>query len=309
MNKILKIILLLFFPNVFLIGQYTPLTEEGKFWIYENHENSDWPTPISGHAFTFLGDSTINSLTYKKLYKLNLKGGHNCAPTELPCWSFDYPYQTEDKHVRMLIREDTLTKKIYQLVDSSTGEEKLFFDFSLNIGDTLNQQVYNDIRADQTNLFPGGIVDSIKVIETYGRQRNSIYTYGFWIIIGLPFETRLAICEGLGYEDFGIIYKSQSAFHDYCEGEIDQCNLILSNQSPTSPERINVYPNPSDGIFQIETNLKLNKIKVYSIHGKLLTELEPAIQIDLTALESGIYLLEILTTEGKSIVKKVNKVK
>ncbi len=302
-----QLILLIFFTPTLLNGQYTPFVEEGKFWIYENHLNSDFPSAISGHAITFLGDTIINSFTYKKVYQLNLKGEHDCPPAQVPCWNFDYPYQTESKAITALIREDTLNKKIYNLLNSSTGEEALLFDFSLNVGDTLNNYVYESIWASTTKEFPGGIVDSIKVIETHGQLRNSIFTFGFYSIIGLPFELPIIISEGLGFTEFGIFYKPLSVFVDYCEGEIEHCNLILSNESTTLLKEIKVYPNPSNGIFRIETDEALKNIRVFSILGQVKIESKFTNKIDLSPLENGIYLLEITTDKEEIFIKKIKK--
>lgn len=305
--KSYKLIILIFFTTNLLNAQYTPFVEEGKFWIYENHLNSDFPSAISGHAITLLGDTIINSFAYKKVYRLNLKGAHDCPPAQVPCWRFDYPYQTESKEITAYIREDTLNKKIYNLLNSSTGEEALLFDFSLNVGDTLNNYVYESIWASSTNEFPGGIVDSIKVIETHGQLRNSIFTYGFYSIIGLPFEQRITISEGLGFTEFGIFYKPLSVFIDYCEGEIEHCNLILSDKSTILQKEIKVYPNPSNGIFHIETDETLKNIRVFSMLGQIKTASKFTNKIDLSPLENGIYLLEITTDKEEIFIKKIKK--
>lgn len=307
MIKLFKIIILLLLTNTLLSGQYTPFVVEGKFWIYKNHLNSDFPSAISGHAITFLGDTIINSITYKKVYKLNLKGGQDCPAAQVPCWNFDYPYQTESKVITAFIREDTLNKKIYNLLNSSTGDEAILFDFSLNMGDTLNNYVYESISASNTNQFPGGIVDSIQVIEVYGQLRNSIFTYGFYTIIGLPYELPIIISEGLGFIDFGIFYKPLSVFVDYCEEELEQCDLILSNKSTILQKEIKVYPNPSNGIFQIETDKVLKNIRVFSVLGQIKIASKFTNKIDLSPLENGIYLLEITTDNDEIIIKKIKK--
>ena len=193
MKQLFTLITLILLNSTILTGQYVPFVEEGKFWIYLNYSNPDFPDPASGHAITILGDTIINSTDYKKVIKLNLKGGHDCPPADMPCWDFDYPYQTESQSLDGFIREDVLEKKIYILKDSDTGEEELLFDFSLNVGDTLNNAVYESIWASSTDLYPGGIVDSIKVVDVYGKLRNTIFTFGYNKIVGLPFETEMAI--------------------------------------------------------------------------------------------------------------------
>src|SRR5688572_18690710 len=79
------------------IGQYDPMVAEGKYWIYLNYYISAHEDllPVSGHAITFEGDTIINTIGYKKVYKHLLKGTHPCMYP--PCWQFAYPYQTESK--------------------------------------------------------------------------------------------------------------------------------------------------------------------------------------------------------------------
>lgn len=309
MGKSLQLVMLLLLVNTVVYAQYVPFAEEDKFWIYLNYDaaNQDIPKRISGHAITLLGDTTINALAYKKVYRLNLKGGHNCPPADQPCWDFDYPYQTESTSLDGFIREDIAEKKVYYLNNTDASEEDVLFDFSLEVGDTVNNHVYESIWAKITNTFPGGIVDSTKLVETHGQLRNSIFTYGYYTIIGLPYEMPIVISEGLGYKDFGIFYKPQSEFVDYCEGDKQQCNLLLSNEVIAAKQDIKIYPNPSHGIFNIETKSKVTKLRLYSMLGQLKLETESTDKIDLSHVENGMYFIEINTANDARYFKMIQK--
>lgn len=309
MKELLKIIILLFIINNTLSGQYTPLVEEGKFWIYKQYLGTDYPEAISGYAITFLGDTVINSINYKKVYQLDLKGGHDCPPYEMPCWDFDYPYETNSKFLSSFIREDTLNKKIYHLPYSSNEfcdiNEYVLFDFSLNVGDTLNRCAYESIWANATQSHPGGIVDSIKTIDVFDKMRNAFFTYGYYTIIGLPYETEMAIAEGVGFKDFGIFYRPQLQFEDFCEGGIEQCNLILSDDAIQANEQVKIYPNPSQGLFYISINPEdLKSITTYSLQGQLKETFKINNTIDLSHLENGLYLL-VLTMKNDQIITRM----
>ena len=286
--------------------------EEGKFWIYKNHENPDSPSAVSGHAITILGDTSINSVNYKKVYLINLKGENPCPPWESPCWEFDIPYQSKGKSIISLIREDTISRKIYNLpssiYDFCETDEYLLLDYSLNLGDTLNACAYENILPGGNAVQDVGIVDSIKIVDAYGKSRNTIHTLGFYNGIGLPQQWPIQILEGVGLNTYGIFYFWRSIFVDYCEGEIEQCNLILSNENVEIKNEIKIFPNPSNGIFQISINQEnLKSIKVYSILGQLKKELKLTNSVDLSALENGIYIMEILTKDNKRITKKIKK--
>tara|TARA_R110000787_G_scaffold183014_1_gene294993 strand:- start:1577 stop:2962 length:1386 start_codon:yes stop_codon:yes gene_type:complete len=71
--------------------------------------------------------------------------------------------------------------------------------------------------------------------------------------------------------------------------------------------QINIYPNPSKGIINLDSNKPLKSIKVFDVLGTLLLEQENSlIQIDISTLSSGLLFIHFETDEG-SFVKKVIK--
>lgn len=73
---------------------------------------------------------------------------------------------------------------------------------------------------------------------------------------------------------------------------------------------INVYPNPSHGVFNVEIPNNVNaEISVMSLAGKLVyssTTGESLVKMDLSDLASGMYMVRVKTAEGLS-VKKITK--
>ncbi len=309
--KNVLIISFFFLPFNLLLAQYIPMVEEGKFWIYNVHSNSDFPSSESGHAITFLGDTIINSLIYKKVYKLKLKGEHGCAVTEMPCWDFDYPYQTEERKLISLIREDTTEKKVFNLPifnGSPASEENLIYDFSLSIGDTINTSIYDFIGANIYSDDGWGIVDSFDIIQKYEIERPTILSYGIIYWHGLPVQGQARIFQGFGLESYGIFHAGLTLLKDFCEGEIDQCELILSASSVEKSKEVNIFPNPSQGIFNISIEKeKIELIKVYSLLGELKSEFQHTDNIDISDFPKGVYFLEIITKDKERLIKKVLK--
>jgi len=305
------IIFLLSFAPKMIQGQYIPMVEEGKYWIYLNYYISgDHLLPVSGHAITFEGDTIINSLSYKKVYKHLLKGGHPCMYP--PCWQFTYPYQTESKSVISFIREDTLEKQIYNLPllnwEFCDTAEHLIFDYSLGIGDTVNSCIYDFILAGLITETPAGIVDSIGAIDLFGKNRNTIFTTGFLPYGQDFFVQRISIVEGVGLELAGIFFNPLSVLIDFCEGGINPCQLLSSNFGIENPKPINIFPNPTKGVLQISSEeVELKRIRIYTVTGVFKTEFLNAHTIDLSNLQEGIYILEIFLANGERIVKKIIK--
>ena len=86
------------------------------------------------------------------------------------------------------------------------------------------------------------------------------------------------------------------------------CSLVLSN-SNFETNKLNIYPNPSNGIFTINSEEVLD-IKVYDLIGKLIysNKVNSGInQIDISNYSNGIYLLQYSTTSGKTNSMKLIK--
>lgn len=251
----LAFIFLLSFSPKMLKGQYIPMVEEGKYWVYLNYyisSDEDY-VPVSGHAITFEGDTIINSITYKKVYKHLLKGGHPCMYP--PCWQFTYPYQTESKSLISFIREDTLAKKIYNLPIDPYGFcdtlEHLIFDFSLAIGDTVNSCIYDFIQASSVTETAGGMVDSIGALEIFGKSRNTLFTTGSDGIGQDLAIWRISIVEGIGLQNHGIFLNPLSSLFDFCEDETGFCHLLVSSSPVERTRALNLFPNPATHTVQI----------------------------------------------------------
>ena len=53
-----------------------------------------------------------------------------------------------------------------------------------------------------------------------------------------------------------------------------------------------IFPNPTDGMLNIE-NENLEKIVLYDISGKIISEFAPVSQIDLSTLTKGVYIIKL----------------
>jgi|GEM_PF-2014476 len=89
-------------------------------------------------------------------------------------------------------------------------------------------------------------------------------------------------------------------------------NSVLSNETPTLVDSINIYPNPTEGSITINTqNDVLKAITVTDIHGRTILQ-ENTIDsnittIDISAFKSAIYFLNITTKKGSATKKIVKK--
>ncbi|THG43437.1 T9SS type A sorting domain-containing protein, partial [Muribaculum caecicola] len=79
--------------------------------------------------------------------------------------------------------------------------------------------------------------------------------------------------------------------------------------TPQADITARIYPNPAASTATITAGAKITSLKVYSVNGTL-TNVEADITnniavIDVTPLSSGLYLLQLHTTEGTSTLKLI----
>ncbi len=75
-----------------------------------------------------------------------------------------------------------------------------------------------------------------------------------------------------------------------------------------SPSKFKVYPNPSQGVFNIKNkNHDIDSIEVYSVSGQYLMDIKMNMQqqINLTTLVQGSYLIKFLDKSGHQIETKI----
>ena len=72
-------------------------------------------------------------------------------------------------------------------------------------------------------------------------------------------------------------------------------------------EDVSLYPNPTNGLVSIKGIEDLQTVKVFNISGQEVMSQETSeLQLDMTALQSGVYFLELTTQKG-SATKKIIK--
>ena len=141
-----------------------------------------------------------------------------------------------------------------------------------------------EINWIQTGIFSG--VDVFLSMDN-GATFNAIATnvLDTFYVWNTPNVDTTACLIRITYQDL-VSDTSASVFE--IEFQEDTSNSVLENSHLFS-----VYPNPTSGILNIELeNLNLKSVYIYNISGAQVTYFENQKVIDLTHLESGIYLLK-----------------
>jgi hypothetical protein len=232
------------------------------------------------------GDTLINAQTYVKIKKVEVP---NINDVSL------FPAYTG------AIRQDTLNKKIYVVLTDSTTEH-ILYDFSLQVGDTINSVLHT-----LTAGCLGFNTETIYLIDTI--QVNG-YDHRVFHYQGSCVGTDGSYIEGIGSE-FGLLFpnlKDIQESHLNCLKINNQSYYPYANVTCTLPTisvndldqllDISIFPNPTSASFTI--SLPENTIEsvaiLFDAAGK--EQLRLKVQggdnnVDVSKLDHGIYLLQI----------------
>lgn len=261
--------------------------------------------------FYYDGDTIIDGMEYKRVAKevLPITSGECCiVPTGL---------------FAGFLRQDTAAKKVYWR-DQSMESDTLWYDFSLDVGDTLNSFLnYPDPWYEPKTVLS---IDSVWVGASY-RKRFNIDTavfrneYTYSIIEGVggthgfcglvdpnawALGTRLTCFAVNG----NVIYTPQTGADTIPCGDLPV--QVQELQQPKG-DLVSIYPNPSSGLVTLTCKEPLQnlRISIYDLLGNKHMEMETDKEftaIDISGLSPGVYFLiaktEKTTLTNKKIIKQ-----
>lgn len=69
---------------------------------------------------------------------------------------------------------------------------------------------------------------------------------------------------------------------------------------------VTIYPNPTTGILNFNSKSQIQNVALFDLSGRKISEFKSS-QINISSLPKGVYLIKILTKDGKTTTKKVVK--
>ena len=238
----------------------------------------------------------------------DLVGTHNCQMP--PCFEPNFPYEIERSRFYLLLREDTLERKVYHLPHQANSrnckmEEYVLFDFSLSVGDSLNECLRN--RLSSPNEPGSGFVDSISMGNRFGRELRIFNTFGVFPLVGLPYMDKLELMEGIGLQNHGFFPATQDGLVDVCYGDFTICNILSSSKKVEVNTDFEIAPNPAFNYFRIITDSKIENVELFDGLGNRVNRTN-ASEVDVSNLPSGMYFLKVLfENESIGISKIINQ--
>ena len=235
---------------------------------------------------------------------------------------------------------NTLTQLVVNAYDpndkmESRGPQILYSSF------TSNDYLYYTIRFENTgnasaiNIRVNDMLNS-KLDETTLTMINSSHAYELdrvgrelnWKFNNIQLPVSVANTTiGKGYITFKIKPKPGYAVGDIIPNAasiyFDYNPAIITNTFTTEfvaalsaasfeNEEFAIYPNPTNGIFTIQSqsNDSISEVKLYDLLGNQILVKKPtlsSVELDLTSYADGVYIVEVISSQAIKTIKKVIK--
>lgn len=275
--------------------EYKPLAVDGAHWIIAFH-NEQTIFPIDGlWEYYCNGDTSINSIVYKKIYKRDLE-----VTQDGPPFTGSSSYQ-----IAGFIRDDTSTKKVYAIDwvteffdNCPNGEEHLLFDFSLVVGDSTDFCLYPVIQHEIT---------SIQYLNIYNQEVKSFFTNTDYFYEGIGSDYGL-------FEEMILVEFYSTTLDFYCPDT--PCEYLVSARDIVIPEYFKLYPNPTSLITNLKFDQRENwqNVHIFDKLGSLIASYEIAagsgdLTIHLDGMKSGVYFCGLSNKNKRSPLNKLVVIK
>jgi hypothetical protein len=271
-------------------------TDSGNTWIMSYF---NWELEIfTNFQIKIDADTLIQNQAYKTLLQA------------------DDAYNPNWHSVNYFLREDD--EKIVYILDS-TGQEGILYDFGLDVG----QQVvlWNDITVTVKSI------DSVQVANNQMQRRLKIgISYGppgggctaspfYWIDdVGGPAGPvpygYSCLEHDIGY-GLGCLLRNDEIY--YSAASDGWCEEFTTASIPVTEIGLSVFPNPVLDELSIQftdASDPIKNVQMYNSQGQIVYHQianEPDHRIDMSQMASGIYFLEVISEDHKSICKKIFK--
>lgn len=282
--KSYKFILVFLMGYTFLFSQtnvYKPFPEGSAIWYMSKQSMSG----LNYYNYKTSGDTLIGAYTYKKvLYAYNITPG----PFNFSTYTFNFAY-----------RNDSINKKVYYLdVTGGINKDTLWYDFNLNIGDTV-KNTYSYTRYMNNRVVQS--IDSVLICGSYYKRFN----------FNCP-DNASGLVEGAGFMDNFIHTERDNncPFEPvwiYSTG-LSTCYFTSVNDY-FKDNQIELFPNPVISELKIGISLKISEYAIVNNMGAIILtgNFSNSQSINVSSLSDGLYIIKIQDKSGKSYQSKFIK--
>jgi|GEM_PF-1550637 hypothetical protein len=304
---------------------YVPIPDSNSVWMqgtglynaYPGHQLAACDGPLS-----FGTDTVINSRAYHRLYGQQVCNWLNTYLTPPPPGTIISGTDYYPVSLRVLFRQDTAQRKVY-MYDMFSHRDTLLYDYNLVVG-----QPYPPTFAAQSSLnltvtsqytialggnphrvwvLNNGTVDVVNLIEGVGTSQG----FGTQFLIpGFESENFLHCFTRNG----NVLLSNWGAgqYRSVTFPSVGICDVTLNTKNlKKDNDRLVLFPNPAEKAISIQSSNPVVAYRVFDLTGReLLAEKVNAansFEIDLTTLQSGVYLITVQDKQGYAITRSVIK--
>jgi len=326
-----RILLLFSFALIFLsfnknlnAQHYYPIPESNARWmiIYADPNPPPWMPQIYSYHNYYLNGAIVDGKIQKKGSTDTIINGIKY----IRVWS-DCMGQSPIGY----FRQDTVSKKVYGLLDSSQTE-LLLFDYSLKVGDTLISYSSHCGELWETDSFhTHGVVyyvDSILLLDNSYRKNIWLASQAIHqanLIEGIGSTAGLLQGVYLGEFEFGgwdlgcmdyngkVLYQMNYVNKPYanCDDWFnDNYSGIGLDSVETNSEKVFIFYNQSNDLVFNLSEIKNSALvlEIYTMHGQMIRTYKiqnmDQIVIPRKYLDTGVYLYQITKQSAKSLTGK-----
>jgi len=279
----LLIIALVVCSNVFSqTNVYKPFPVGSAVWSMSKQSMSG----LSYYQYKTSGDTLIGISIYKKvLYSYSLNN-----PFNFGAFTFKFAY-----------RNDSINKKVYYLdVTGGLNKDTLWYDFNLNIGDTVKSTYsYGRYNINKDRVVQS--IDSVSICGAYHKRFKFNCT-----------DNESALVQGAGFLDNFIHSERDNdcPFEPvwvYSSG-LSTC-YFTNVRDYFKDNQIKLYPNPASSELKINTSLQIHEYTILNNIGSVILKgnLLDAQSINVSSITDGLYIIKLEDKSGNQYQSKFIK--
>ena len=242
---------------------------------------------VGGHAFVCDGYDNNNLFHFNWGWNGNHDGYFDISNLN-PSYNF-----TDGQHAIFHIQPRNCWKEIVMQCNKTfaNGTTKTYY---ANQVISNNGYVFNVNVGAQVHMYGGDIQ----------------LTDGFYAAEGSDFEAVIAPCSGRAAQNMGS--GSPLLLSGYSDMPSRQDSSETGITEPNARQKLKVWPNPVSGMLHIQlpdAEKGIARVTVCDLLGKVMLQKENphAPELEVASLPSGMYLLQVRTSDGKMMTPKIVK--
>lgn len=156
-----------------------------------------------------------------------------------------------------------------------------------------NYTVY--IAVEDTSTFFLVLIDSVN-IQTAGLQPSDSS--------GVTITHDISPAKFMDGNNTVVIWPASPGFATTDSIIRDVIVITFQEVDELAVDQLNIYPNPVSSDLFIQSELRFERVRILDLHGRTLLT-TPNAYLSLGSFENGIYIVEVETTDGKILRKKI----